>query len=207
MTCGWLGRIARLLPMCFAVTTFGFPAESLPPIEANQNHTPAGILRDGVLSVQLEIAKGEWHPEADDGIALSVYAFGEPGRPLQTPGPMIRVTQGTEISASLHNTLAVPIAVHGLGDPGVSDAVVHIAPGTVEQVRFKATTPGLYFYWGASEGEDLKLRYPSPCRPPRCSSAGRRRWPPASVQSMSRTFTTIASSDWISSMPATPRRT
>jgi hypothetical protein len=29
-----------------------------------------------VLTVQLEIAKGEWHPEADDGMALSVYAFG-----------------------------------------------------------------------------------------------------------------------------------
>jgi manganese oxidase len=111
-----------------------------------------------VLTVQLEIAKGEWHPEADDGMALSVYAFGESGRPLQNPGPLIRVLQGTEIGARLHNTLAVPITVHGLGNPG-SDAVVRIASGTAAEVRFKATLPGLYFYWGAAEVEDLKLRY------------------------------------------------
>lgn len=40
----------------------------------------------GVLSIQLIIAKGEWHPEADDGIALAVYAFAESGLPA-TPYP------------------------------------------------------------------------------------------------------------------------
>jgi FtsP/CotA-like multicopper oxidase with cupredoxin domain len=160
MTCGAIGCIARLLPSFFAIAAFGLSAESLAPIEANQNHTPAGILRDGVLTVRLEMAKGEWHPEADDGIALLVYAFGEAGHPLQNPGPLIRVPQGTEIRASLHNTLAVPITVHGLGNSKEgSDAVMHVAPGMIEQVQFKATTPGLYVYWGASEVNDLKLRY------------------------------------------------
>jgi FtsP/CotA-like multicopper oxidase with cupredoxin domain len=80
-------------------------------------------------------------------------------QPLQNPGPLIRVPQGTEISASLHNTLA-PITVHGLGDLNdSSDAVLHVAPGVTEQVRFKAKTPGLYLYWGAAEVEDLTLRY------------------------------------------------
>lgn len=160
MTCYWVSRIARLLSPFFAIAAFGLSTESLPPIETNQNHTPAGMLRDGLLTVRLEIARGEWHPEADDGIALSVYAFGEAGHPLQNPGPLIRVPQGTEIRASLHNTLDVPIAVHGLGDSnGHSDAAVQLAPGMTEQVRFKATTPGLYVYWGTSEGEDLKLRH------------------------------------------------
>ncbi len=77
----WLDQSAQqLLLICFALATFGFSIDSLPPIIANQNHTAAGVLRDGVLMVQLEIAKGEWHPEADDGMALSVYAFGESGR-------------------------------------------------------------------------------------------------------------------------------
>ncbi len=160
MTCYWFSRIARLLSPFFAIAAFGLSAESLPPIEVNQNHTPAGILRDGVLTVRLEIARGEWHPESDDGIALSVYAFGEAGHPLQNPGPLIRVPQGTDIRASLRNTLDVPITVHGLGDSnGGSDAVVHVAPGMIEQVRFKATTPGLYVYWGASGDGDLKLRH------------------------------------------------
>jgi hypothetical protein len=53
---------------------------ALPPILANQNHASAGELRDGILTVQLEIAKGDWHPEANDGVALSIYyAFGESG--------------------------------------------------------------------------------------------------------------------------------
>jgi FtsP/CotA-like multicopper oxidase with cupredoxin domain len=156
----WIDRAAALLLLYFAVAGSGLSSVSLLPIETNQNHAPAGVLRDGVLSVELEIVKGQWHPEADDGIALAVYAFGEVGHPLQNPGPLIRVPQGTEIHASLHNTLAVPIAVHGLAEPnGASDPILHVAPGMTEQVRFKAMTPGLFLYWGAAEVEDLKLRY------------------------------------------------
>jgi hypothetical protein len=50
-------------------------------------------------------------------MALSVYPFGKVGRPLQNPGSIIRVPQRTEIQASIHNTLAVPVTIHGLGDP------------------------------------------------------------------------------------------
>lgn len=147
-----------MLPYCIVAST-SLLAESLPPIATNDNHHPSGRLRNGVWTAQLEIAKGEWRPGADDGIALSVYAFGEAGHPLQNPGPLIRVPQGTEIQASFHNTLPVPISVHGLGDPSDPEGVVHLAPGGIEQVSFKAKTPGLYFYWGASETDDLKLRY------------------------------------------------
>ncbi len=156
----WLFRIAQLLPMCWAVAAFAIPTASLPVIEVNQNHVPAGTMRNGVLAIQLEVGMGNWHPEADDGMALSVYAFGEVGRPLQNPGPLIRVPQGTEIQASIHNTLAVPVTIHGLGDPTVdNDAPVHLDPGMAKRVGFKATTPGLRMYWGATEVDDLKLRY------------------------------------------------
>src|SRR5258707_138366 len=33
------------------------------------------------------------------------------------------------------------------------------SPGVEKQVRFKATMPGLYLYWGAAEVDDLKLRH------------------------------------------------
>jgi FtsP/CotA-like multicopper oxidase with cupredoxin domain len=152
--------VERLLLICSALVVYGFSGDPVSPIVANQNHTPAGSLRDGVLSIQLEIAKGEWHPEANDGMALTVYAFGETGHPLQNPGPLIRVPEGTEIHASLHNTLPVAITVHGLGDAdGNKDAPVYIAPGALAEVSCKATTPGLYFYWGAAEVDDVKLRY------------------------------------------------
>jgi len=156
----WLTGTAWTLSMLSAVSAVGARSNSLPAIESNQNHAPAGVLSDGILNVQLDIAKGAWHPEADDGITLSVYAFGESGHLLQNPGPLLRVSQGTEIRASLHNTLTVPIVVHGLGDLSAgSDPTIRIAPGMVEEIRFKATKPGLYMYWGASEVDDLKLRF------------------------------------------------
>ena len=57
----------------------------------------------------------------------------------------------------MHNNLSEAISVHGLADPG-TDPVVRVAPGATEQVRFKAATPGLYLYWGASQANDVKLR-------------------------------------------------
>ena len=155
----WIYRVGVSLFVFFTLASFGLATDVLAPIVANQNHAPAGILRDGELSIQLEIGKGQWHPEADDGKALSVYAFGEAGHPLQNPGPLIRVPQGTEIHASLHNNLTVPITVHGLADVGDSNATVLIEPGTSQQVKFKAATAGLSSYWGASEADDLKLRH------------------------------------------------
>jgi FtsP/CotA-like multicopper oxidase with cupredoxin domain len=155
-TCGhspvWI--LSLLLLVALAAS-----GESLPPILANQNHVPAGTLRDGILTIHLEIDKGVWHPEAENGVAISVYAFGESGKSLQNPGPLIRVPQGTEIQAWLHNALPISVAVHGLGErTGDSDAVVRVAPGAVEQVRFTTKTPGLYLYWAATEVDDLKLR-------------------------------------------------
>jgi manganese oxidase len=159
MRCRPLSRITRALAILLIWSPVAFPADSLPLIRPNQNRSPAGVLYDGILTIQLEIAKGDWHPEAEDGMALSVYAFGEAGKPLQNPGPLIRVPQGTEIHGSLHNSLSVPVAVHGFGDPAAGDASVHVAPGAIELVRFKAKNPGLYLYWGATDVDDLKLRY------------------------------------------------
>ena len=147
-----------LLSLVLSLSAFVSGA-ALPPIAANQNHASAGELREGILTVKLEIGKGDWYPEADNGVALSVYAFGESGKPLQNPGPLIRVPQGTEIRASLHNALAIPVSIHGLGERrGDNDAVVHIAPGAVAEAQFTAAKPGLYLYWGATEIDDLKLR-------------------------------------------------
>lgn len=159
-TDSWIGRAACLALLSLVSAVPGFSSDSLPPIMANQNHQPAGTLHDGILSLELEIARGEWHPESDDGTSLAVYAFGERGQALQNPGPLIRVPQGTEIRAAVHNALPVAITVHGLADPsGASDASLRVAPGATEHVTFKAANPGLSFYWGASEVDDLKLRY------------------------------------------------
>src|SRR5688572_6566483 len=61
------------------------------PISTNDNRSPAGRLDNGVLSLRLELRRGVWLPEAEDGEAIPVYAFGEVGKPLQAPAPLIRV--------------------------------------------------------------------------------------------------------------------
>jgi manganese oxidase len=148
--------ISRVLFLALAVSTCGRCQDSR-PIAVNTNHTPAGILKDGVLSVQLEIARGDWHPESDDGDALSVYAFGELGHSLQNPGPLIRVPRDTEVHVTLHNALPVHVTVHGLG--ASSEASLYLPPGESRQSIFQAASPGLYVYWGSTEVDDLKLRY------------------------------------------------
>lgn len=158
----WLYTIGRVLGV--ALASLELRGHSVAPIAANQNHVPAGVLHDGVLTVDLQISEGDWHPESDEGMALSVYAFGEVGHSLQNPGPLIRVPQGTVIHASLRNTLAVPVTVHGFADPASANGAgsspgILLGAGSVTQITFKASTPGLYFYWGASEVDDLKLRH------------------------------------------------
>ncbi len=140
------------------IAVSGVLGESLPEIANNNNHSPAGALRDGVLTIQLEIAKGKWHPEADDGMSVSVYAFGETGHTLQNPGPVIRVPLGTEIRASLHNQLTVPITVYGFNGTD-NDRGVPVSPGATEGIRFKPSHTGLFFYWGVAAEGDLKLRH------------------------------------------------
>ena len=77
-------------------------------IVANDNQEPAGELRDGVLTLRLELRNGIWHPEGEEGEAIPVYAFGEAGKPLKAPAPLVRVPQGTVVELSVCNTLAVP---------------------------------------------------------------------------------------------------
>jgi FtsP/CotA-like multicopper oxidase with cupredoxin domain len=142
---------ARLAPVVLGAVIAAPPlmAQALPLISANDNRTPAGLLREGVLHLQLELRKGIWHPEAEDGEAIPAYAFGEATKALQVPGPTIRVPQGTTIDISLHSSLGVPATLHGLHQrPGSDSDVVILPPGATHHIRFAAGRPGTYLYWG-----------------------------------------------------------
>jgi FtsP/CotA-like multicopper oxidase with cupredoxin domain len=132
-----------------------------PRIEANRNLSPAGQLRDGVLTVHLEIREGDWYPEADTGPAVVVQAFAEAGRPLQIPGPLIRVPEGTEVRATVRNVLDKGTArVYGLhGRPGDGKKPLEIAAGEIREVRFKLTAPGTYHYWATTTGVPMERRF------------------------------------------------
>ena len=115
---------------------------------ANDNRSPAGTVRDGVLTVRLVARAVAWQPDGANGCALSVNAFAEEGRATQIPGPLVRVPAGTEVRVSVRNALAKTLWVRGLQDrgPGVLDST-EVAPGTTRDFRFTASTPGARYYW------------------------------------------------------------
>ena len=92
-----------LAALLFAVAAVQQP---VPRIDANPNVVPAGRIVGGELRVQLEVRLGRWFPEGDRDPSQIVQAFAEAGRPLQIPGPLIRVRQGTRISATIRNPLS-----------------------------------------------------------------------------------------------------
>ena len=93
-----------------------------------------------MLTVRLEARVGEWHPDGDDAPGANVPAFGEPGKPPQIPGPLIRVVAGTRVTATVRNALPNDtLLVHGLytrDADGRADAPIEFAPGQERTVEF-----------------------------------------------------------------------
>ena len=145
-------RFRAVVLIAFPIVFLGrhpLSAQALESIIANDNRVPAGELRDGVLSLRLELRRGIWHPEGEDGEPIPVYAFGEVGKPLQIPGLLVRVPQGTVIEISVHNTLGVEAVLFGLHQrPGAAEDVVTIEVDAQRVVSFVSGTPGTYLYWG-----------------------------------------------------------
>jgi len=140
-----------------------------PPLEQiapNDNRQGAGTLANGTLTIQLEARAGEWHPDGDTSPGIRVNAFGVEGGTLQTPGPLIRVREGTEIHVSVRNRLDTPLVVHGLySRPAKSDEeaqALTIAVGGTRAVTFQAGAPGTYYYWAASDAAQGITPRPSP---------------------------------------------
>ena len=120
-----------------------------------------------------------WYPEGPEGPGIPVAAFAEEGKSLQNPGPLIRVPAGTEVRVTLRNSLTKPLTVFGLGERrGINDDSIRVEPGAVRDVRFRATTPGTYYYAGKTiakrvmgrGGEDSQLNGAIVVDPPGASS-------------------------------------
>jgi FtsP/CotA-like multicopper oxidase with cupredoxin domain len=158
----------RLLPASIAVgvlLSVGLPACRQVPvhdlderIHANDNRVAAGTLLDDTLVVQLEARRGLWFPEADSGPSEPVLAFGETGKPLLLPGPMIRVRTGTALRLTIRNTLPdSTLVVHGLlARPGTAGDTIQVPAGVERIVSFVADVPGTYFYWGSYRGSTIE---------------------------------------------------
>jgi|RhiMethySRZTD1v2_1073278.scaffolds.fasta_scaffold05568_9 FtsP/CotA-like multicopper oxidase with cupredoxin domain len=156
----WLLIRALLAPNVSAQVVAG--VESPQRISANDNRVSAGTQVGNTLTIRLEARSGEWRPDRDEDPGVVVRAFAIEGGPLQIPGPLIRVVEGTEIRASIRNTLAGdPLVIHGLyshpANGAAPDAVI-VPPGETREVRFAAGKPGVYYYWAASSPSTTLLQ-------------------------------------------------
>jgi len=132
--------------------------DSPPTIEANTNEVPAGRLARGVLTLRLVAQMGRWYPEGEHGPSIAVQAFGEEGRPLQIPGPLVRVPEGTELRVTVRNEIpGATLVVHGLTPrPAAPGDSLVVPAGAVAEARFAAGAPGTYFYWATTMGVALQ---------------------------------------------------
>jgi FtsP/CotA-like multicopper oxidase with cupredoxin domain len=135
------------------------PKVLLPVAVANDNRTPAGELKNNSLELKLEMREAVWYPEEESDGRRDVYVFAESGHGPQTPGPLIRVPQGTEIHASIRNTLPLAAKIYGLHKhPGDAKDSLSIAAGETREVRFIAGQPGTYMYWATTANHSLENR-------------------------------------------------
>ena len=148
------------LLLLLAVATLGACAAPVSQdVAANDNRTPAGMLRDGVLTLNLSVRIGQWQPEGPSGPSLGVPVFAEADRAPEAPGPLIRVPTGTRLAVLVRNELKIAVDVHGLHDrPGHSSDVVTLAPGSSRKLEFSAGPPGTYYYWATIAGLALDER-------------------------------------------------
>src|SRR6476659_5838910 len=126
---------------------------------SNDNTHPAGRLNGNVLTLRLELRPGIWYPENDGGENTIVNTFAEEGQAPQIPGPLVRVKDDAEVAASVKNTLAKIVYVHGLhAHPGSDKDVLEIPPGSTREVRFRPGAAGTYYYWASTRPGPIVTR-------------------------------------------------
>ena len=146
------------MPLVSLLLAFLSTAAAPPPIQLNDNTRSAGRLDGGVLTVDLVVDMGTWHPNGPNGPPRTVAAFGEENTALSVPGPIIRGLEGTPVVVTIRNALAVELRVSGLCAGTVPCDAVTVAVNSSREVRFSLTTPGTYYYWAASAAQSVASR-------------------------------------------------
>jgi manganese oxidase len=121
-------------------------AAQLPRLGVNDNRKPAGVIENGVMTLELEIVRGIWHPDADDAPGIAVNTIRVAGQPAAVPAPLIRVPLGTIVRTRVHNTLDESMMVWGLNATHAVADSVRIEPGAVRELTVTANAPGNYLY-------------------------------------------------------------
>ena len=124
-----------------------------PVVRANPNTESGGVLRNGVLTVNLEAKKSVWRFSPDHP-SMSVEAFSEIGKEPVMPGPFLRVPVGTLLRITVRNSLALPLtfvtpaSLHGGPDRVDAMDTIVVSPGAVDTLTTSAAVAGNYVYRG-----------------------------------------------------------
>jgi manganese oxidase len=132
---------------------------SLPVVAPNDNQRAAGTLENGTFKIALRASIGRWQPEGRGGPSLEIEAFGEIGRSLTVPAPLIRIVEGTEMAISIRNDLGAELAVHGLCTRGgTACAPAKVPAQQTREFRFTSGPAGTYHYWASTIGAPVPFR-------------------------------------------------
>jgi manganese oxidase len=146
--------LSLLLIISLGCTSCAAPTSTaLPVVIANDNRASAGTLRNGVLTVGLDVVVARWYPEAPDGPFVDVPVFAEQGKAPMVPAPLIRVPQGTRVRMVVRNRLPTgEIGLWGMGATMPGDTgTLALTAGRVDTLEFTAGTSGSYMYGARSE--------------------------------------------------------
>jgi FtsP/CotA-like multicopper oxidase with cupredoxin domain len=154
-----LAAVLVLLPAAFARAEAGAPRGALPDIVANDNRVAAGTADPAGVTIALVARRGLWYPDGPGTLGAPMNAFGEAGKPLRIPAPLIRVPASTPVTIRLRNALSgETLHVHGLASESMGDFPISIAGGQERVIRFRRDTPGTYVYWASDKSESLATR-------------------------------------------------
>lgn len=116
-------------------------------VTINDNRKPAGNFRNGIYYINLEARIGNWYPETHAGDPIKIKAFAEAGKPLQAPGPLIRIPAGTEIRATVSNRISGPLVLYGfISRPGNARDSIVINENETKEITFNAGSAGTFMY-------------------------------------------------------------
>jgi FtsP/CotA-like multicopper oxidase with cupredoxin domain len=145
----------------FAVPSHADADRAPERVVPNDNRTPAGVLRGGVLTLRLVARVAEWHPDGEEAPGAPMPAFAEEDGPARIPGPLLRVPVGTEAAVRVRNALGDTMRVYGLYarvPERPETAPLVLAPGEAREVRFHLDAPGTYLYWATTMRRGIGMR-------------------------------------------------